>query len=182
MKLKKCIFVKNLYLIPIFVSFLMIVPPVYGQEIEEIIVRGTILDNSVIVEVSTSKPNEGENVPIKIEFKDKNYNNFSIVKYDVIVEQEGNTVLSEHRNIAKNGQEEWNTKVPFSTNEPFDIKITIREIDGKIIPEFEREVLMLRVVTEFEEFLILFLIIFLGIFLIFTKIPTLRKYPIYQNE
>ena len=90
----------------------------------ENMVRGMSADGKIIVETSSTMPKPGSPSQIKIEFLDPLSNSVQHVNYDILVTQNGKTVLEES-NVHTHTGIKYHATQTLDSDSPLDISITL---------------------------------------------------------
>jgi predicted secreted protein with PEFG-CTERM motif len=119
---------------------------------EETYVSGMSADGSVHVDIESSVPKAGEEMPIEVTFTDADGNAISHINYDITAMQDGTEVLSESGAHEHSG-EGMHVTDALASDSPVDIQVTILGIG---LPDDEAnwtgpigDVVSLQVVPEF---------------------------------
>ena len=122
------------------------------MEEEETYVSGMSADGSVHVDIESSVPKAGEEMPIEVTFTDADGNAISHINYDITAMQDGTEVLSESGAHEHSG-EGMHVTDALASDSPVDIQVTILGIG---LPDDEAnwtgpigDVVSLQVVPEF---------------------------------
>jgi predicted secreted protein with PEFG-CTERM motif len=95
-----------------------------GEMEQESYVTAMTADGSLMIEVESGAPNEGEELALTVEVTNTDGSPIEHVNFDVVATQDGQQVLSETGQHSHNGIAEFTTAALSSSN-PVDIQVTI---------------------------------------------------------